>query len=174
MFAQMRGTEELDARGTVNLLCVVQQRGGVALATTAREGAGLEGSDPNHAYRFIASQICVYVTNVICNAAEVTDVSWTYAVLHGSFYAVLHPMEIPQLDPHTPCRECQRFLRQILEVRHQRDSLLERAFETTEIVEVEQQFQNDYSSVFRCWMEHKLTHESGSLRRYVAILAQSQ
>jgi hypothetical protein len=83
---------------------------------------------------------------------------------------MLHPLEIPKLEVETACRECEGFLTRLREAMRSRDAELEQALSGNEVTRVERRFSSVYGSLFRAWMDHKLTHESGSLRRYLAIL----
>jgi hypothetical protein len=83
---------------------------------------------------------------------------------------MLHPLEIPTLEPNTACHECNRFFAELGEVMRSRDAESEQALNADELTLVERRFSAAYGSIFRDWMDHKLTHESGSLRRYLAIL----
>jgi hypothetical protein len=60
------------------------------------------------------------------------------------------------------------FHRQASQRLRERDIALEQAFDAAEIAQIEQDFDREYIALFRNWMEHKATHETGSLRRYVA------
>lgn len=83
---------------------------------------------------------------------------------------MLHPLELPTLDPTTACVECRGFVQSLSCLMRSRDADLEHAFDPVEIENLEERFQREYREVFLCWMDHKLTHETGSLRRYLAIL----
>jgi hypothetical protein len=60
------------------------------------------------------------------------------------------------------------FHREASQQLRERDIALEQAFDSTEIAQIEQDFDRQYIALFRGWMDHKATHETGSLRKYVA------
>jgi hypothetical protein len=86
-------------------------------------------------------------------------------------FAMLHPLELPTLDPMTACVECREFVHSLSALMRSRDADLEHAFDSIEVENLEERFKREYRELFLCWMDHKLSHETGSLRRYIAILS---
>jgi hypothetical protein len=66
------------------------------------------------------------------------------------------------------CRECIAFHREASAKLNERDLALEQVFDAHEIAEVEQEFDRNYMALFRAWMDHKTTHETGTMRKYIA------
>jgi hypothetical protein len=83
---------------------------------------------------------------------------------------MLHPLEIPTIHTHAPCDECRGYVSRLASIECSYLAELAEAFESTEIAETEHRCRAEYNSVFRDWMEHKLSHETGSLKRYLDIL----
>jgi hypothetical protein len=59
------------------------------------------------------------------------------------------------------------FHREASQQLRERDISLEQAFDAAEVAQIEQDFDRQYIALFRGWMDHKATHETGSLRKYV-------
>lgn len=76
--------------------------------------------------------------------------------------------EFAMLERTYACAACNRFVQELSAAVRQRQSELEEAFETTEVAEAEQRFDEAYSAKFRAWIDHRMTHDTGSLRKYVA------
>ena len=85
---------------------------------------------------------------------------------------MLHPIEIPTPDRSSLCHDCDAFIAELAELTCTRDAEVEQALESTAVAEAEERFRSSYAERFSAWMEHRRTHESGSLRRYLAILNQ--
>jgi hypothetical protein len=60
------------------------------------------------------------------------------------------------------------FHREASQQLRERDIALEQAFDAAEIAQIEQDFDRHYIALFRSWMDHKATHETGTLRKFVA------
>jgi hypothetical protein len=80
---------------------------------------------------------------------------------------------IPRVEP-TDCSQCLAFHREASTKLRERDLALEQAFDAAQVAEIEQEFDRSYIAIFRAWMDHKSTHETGSLREYVAQFRQQQ
>ena len=65
------------------------------------------------------------------------------------------------------CRECIAFHKEASAKLREREFALEQAFDSHDIAQIEQEFDTHYMSIFRAWMDHKTTHETGSLRKFV-------
>ena len=80
---------------------------------------------------------------------------------------------IPKIESFD-CRECLAFHKEASEKLREREFALEQAFDSHDIAQIEQDFDACYMAIFRAWMDHKSTHETGSLREYVAQFRQQQ
>lgn len=80
---------------------------------------------------------------------------------------------IPQIEP-TDCRECLAFHREASSKLRERDLELEQAFESHDVARIEQDFDRSYMELFRAWMDHKSTHETGTMRKYIAQIRSQQ
>jgi hypothetical protein len=73
---------------------------------------------------------------------------------------------IPRVEP-TDCSQCLAFHREASTKLRERDLALEQAFDAAQVAEIEQEFDRSYIAIFRAWMDHKSTHETGSIRKYL-------
>lgn len=74
---------------------------------------------------------------------------------------------IPQIESLN-CHECLAFHKEASQKLREREFALEQAFDSHDIAQIEQDFDACYLAIFRAWMDHKATHETGSLRKFVA------
>jgi hypothetical protein len=76
-------------------------------------------------------------------------------------------------DGGSPCDECQAFRRQLAEREREFESLRKQTIDAAELGELKQSFDSAHIAIFREWMEHKATHESGSFHKFVEKFRQA-
>jgi arsenate reductase-like glutaredoxin family protein len=77
------------------------------------------------------------------------------------------------LDTCSTCTECQAFRRQLAEREREFESLRKQTIDAAELGELKQSFDSAHIAIFRNWMEHKSTHESGSFHKFVERFRQA-